>query len=118
MNDRVFIDILISRKKDYEARLKRVKGVIYSPGNRLAAVLNEEDSWTETSILDNHIAELKNLEDSLDKLNLAIKRFKNGNLGFCSKCGKKIEIMRMKLMPYTDMCSACAKLSNFKSPQT
>ncbi len=45
----------------------------------------------------------------IDKINEALKRIEDGVYGKCKICGNAIEIERLEAIPYTDICSSCAK---------
>lgn len=109
LSTQLILDKLNNKRKDCEARLKSLRTLIYQPSNRVLTILSKDDFYTESTLRDNHFAEAKTLEELIEKVNLAIKRFKNGQLGFCVKCGKRIEMKRLELMPYSDVCSTCAK---------
>jgi DnaK suppressor protein len=48
------------------------------------------------------------LEEKLRKVEKALKKIKEGNYGFCEKCGQKIEETRLKIDPATELCRYCA----------
>lgn len=48
------------------------------------------------------------LEERLSKINLALERLDNNTYGICSRCGQKIEEVRLKIDPATDLCRKCA----------
>ena len=56
---------------------------------------------------DNERRVLKNVEESLHKI-------EEGTYGTCDKCGKEIEIERLKAMPFTNFCIKCK--SEMESP--
>ncbi|MFN4244532.1 MAG: TraR/DksA family transcriptional regulator [Brevinematia bacterium] len=45
----------------------------------------------------------------IDKINEALRRIEDGVYGKCRMCGSPIEIERLEAIPYTDICSECAK---------
>lgn len=45
----------------------------------------------------------------IDKINDALKRIEDGTYGKCRSCGADIELERLEAIPYTDICSVCAK---------
>ncbi len=49
---------------------------------------------------DNERRILGNVEDALQKI-------ENGTYGVCEKCGKEIEIERLKAMPFAKVCIKC-----------
>lgn len=105
----MILNELNNKRRDYETRLERLRALIHQPISSILTNLSKDDFYTQYTIRDNHFAEAKILEDLLEQLNLAVNRFKNGQFGLCVKCGKRIETKRLELIPYSDMCSTCAK---------
>jgi DnaK suppressor protein len=54
------------------------------------------------------------LETRLQNIRLALKKIKKGKYGICEKCGKEIELKRLKTSPEAKLCLKCA---NLKKPQ-
>jgi DnaK suppressor protein len=48
-----------------------------------------------------------NLELKLRDINLALEKIKKGKYGTCEKCGKKIDIKRLKISPEARFCKKC-----------
>jgi len=46
----------------------------------------------------------QNVRDLLDKIDRALKRIDAGTFGICDICGKPIEKVRIKALPYVDLC--------------
>lgn len=44
---------------------------------------------------------------TLNKINAAITRMKNGHYGICAQCGHSIGEERLKAMPYAVLCVKC-----------
>lgn len=52
---------------------------------------------------------------TLNKINSAITRMKNGCYGICAQCGQSIGEERLKAMPYAVLCVECkSKKERFK----
>ncbi len=52
---------------------------------------------------------------TLNKINSAITRMKNGRYGMCASCGHSINEDRLRAMPYAVLCVACkTKRERFK----
>ena len=58
------------------------------------------DSFTEGMIANHQVEELKQIEDSL-------KRIENGTYGTCEMCGVIIPIGRLKAKPFARYCTEC-----------
>jgi len=58
------------------------------------------DSFTEGMIANHQVDELKQIEDSL-------KRIESGDYGTCDMCGITIPIGRLKAKPFARYCTEC-----------
>lgn len=67
--------------------------------------LSRMDAINNKAINDKQLREKKS---TLQKLERAQERCKEGKLGTCLKCGNEIPFGRLKFMPYTTRCVSCA----------
>lgn len=67
--------------------------------------LSRMDAINNKAINDKQLREKKS---TLQKLERAQERCKEGKLGICLKCGNEIPYGRLKFMPYTTRCVKCA----------
>lgn len=67
----------------------------------------EEDSAVEVADYQDNISLERNLEESLEKIDKALKRIEEGKYGRCEKCGKEIEQARLKAYPEATLCLSC-----------
>ncbi|MDD4062240.1 MAG: TraR/DksA C4-type zinc finger protein [Candidatus Pacebacteria bacterium] len=75
------------------------------PDFKAEGVLDEEaDEVEEYSSL---LPIEKTLETKLSNINNALSKLDGDNYGNCEKCGKAIEIERLKIMPEARLCSDC-----------
>jgi len=51
----------------------------------------------------------ESLEDSLRRVEDALRRFEEGSYGICEDCGRIIEWGRLKVLPYTRLCVECVR---------
>jgi DnaK suppressor protein len=49
------------------------------------------------------------LEDTLKRVEGALRRFDDGTYGTCEDCGRTIEWGRLKVLPYTSLCVECVR---------
>ncbi len=70
------------------------------------------DHLADMALLDqerNNIVSLLNKAvDKLAQVEDALKSMDNGTYGLCVLCGNEISIERLKVIPYTRVCSTCA----------
>lgn len=48
----------------------------------------------------------RNVEDLLAQVDAALSRIDEGTYGICNACGRSIDELRLKAIPYTDFCLA------------
>lgn len=58
---------------------------------------------------------LENEEEVLSKIDAALERIRAGTFGTCEECGQPIARERLKVIPYTPYCIACARKLESKS---
>lgn len=83
----------------------------------------QREYYQELSLLDNHPADMAsevyeveknyalkdNEKNILRQIEDALQKIENGNYGICENCGEPIEEERLEAIPYTTLCSSCAK---------
>lgn len=116
--DKNFIE---DRKNDLQERKENLKKQL--AGFAKKSKVNDDNyktEWTEFGDKeDDNVSEVENfernlnleetLEISIDKINKALKKIKDGNYGICEKCGKPIEEGRLKVFPSATACMKCKK---------
>jgi len=68
---------------------------------------DEEADETEEFGTQLSIAQL--LKERLADIELALKKIKEGKYGICEKCGKKISLDVLKVVPESRLCKECKK---------
>lgn len=67
----------------------------------------EEDSASEVADFQDKISLERKLEESLEKINNALKNIEDGAYGKCTKCNQEIESARLDAYPEADQCIEC-----------
>ena len=57
-----------------------------------------------------HLALRDRLESTLEEVEAALQRLKDGSYGECAHCGKDISAARLEAFPYAELCITCQKL--------
>lgn len=82
--------------------------------------------YTESSNYDNHPGDIgtelffkeqdqgfrNKMDDTLDDINNALTKIKNGSYGICESCHKNIDEARLEVVPYTRTCIECSEELN------
>lgn len=66
------------------------------------------DQATTTFLREQDEAIQLGLRAELEQVDGAIERIDDGTFGTCERCSKSISIERLKILPYTPYCIACA----------
>lgn len=53
---------------------------------------------------------------SIEEIDAALQRIKEGTYGTCVRCGRKISVARLKAIPVTRLCVACARAEERGEP--
>ncbi|MRJ03144.1 MAG: RNA polymerase-binding protein DksA [Epsilonproteobacteria bacterium] len=61
------------------------------------------DNMIDTVIQEKQIAELKEIEEALEKI-------EHGEYGICEMCGEQIKPLRLKVKPYAKYCIVCRSI--------
>ncbi len=83
-----------------------------------------KDSFQELSLVDNHPADtgselFERSKDfslhekhvrTLKEIDEALQKIEEGTYGYCTVCGKGIELQRLEALPYAERCLECEKL--------
>jgi DnaK suppressor protein len=62
------------------------------------------DAGTFTFERERDLSIENNVRDLLGKIDRALGRLDEGTYGLCSRCGRPIEKVRIKALPYADLC--------------
>lgn len=98
------VKLLKMRRNELEQRINIVEQDIRKPHPQDS----EEQALERES--DDVLAVLDEAARSeLNQIYDALERIKRNEYGICMVCKEKIPIERLKVLPYTDRCIACAK---------
>ena len=62
------------------------------------------DAGTATFERERDLSLVNNLRDLMERIDKALARIKDGTYGLCERCGKPIEKLRLKALPYANLC--------------
>jgi len=69
----------------------------------------EDDNILELQDYENNEAVDDNLKNLLKKVEAALLAIENGTYGKCAICNGNIELGRIEIMPWIDMCVTCSE---------
>jgi RNA polymerase-binding transcription factor len=62
------------------------------------------DAGTATFERERDLSLVNNLRDLMERIDKALGRIQEGTYGLCDRCGKPIEKLRLKALPYANLC--------------
>lgn len=69
---------------------------------------DEDENADEVNAYSTNLSQKTKLEEYRDQIVEALGRMRKGNYGSCEKCGKEINIERLKAFPAASFCRDCA----------
>jgi DnaK suppressor protein len=62
------------------------------------------DAGSATFERERDLSLVNNLRDLMERIDKALTRMDDGTYGLCDRCGKPIEKLRLKALPYANLC--------------
>lgn len=62
------------------------------------------DAGTNTFEREKDLSLVNNLRDLMERIDKALAKIDEGTYGLCDRCGKPIEKLRLKALPYANLC--------------
>lgn len=62
------------------------------------------DAGTATFERERDLSLVNNLRDLMERIDKALAKIGEGTYGLCDRCGKPIEKLRLKALPYANLC--------------
>jgi DnaK suppressor protein len=100
---------LLSERKDLQAQYDELEELSFgSNQSELSGEMgfDEEyaDAGTATFERERDLSLVNNLRDLMERIDKALAKIDEGTYGLCDRCGKPIEKLRLKALPYANLC--------------
>jgi RNA polymerase-binding transcription factor len=100
---------LIDERKDLQSQFDELEESTFASNqSELSGEMgfDEEyaDSGTATFERERDLSLVNNVRDLMERIDKALARIDEGTYGLCSRCGKPIEKLRLKALPYANLC--------------
>jgi len=100
---------LLAERKDLEAQYKELEESSFGTNQTdLTGEMgfDEEyaDAGTATFERERDLSLVNNLRDLMERIDKALAKIEDGTYGLCDRCGKPIEKLRLKALPYANLC--------------
>ncbi len=94
------------RREELEKRLERIDDDVRRPDGPID--LDTEEQLPELA----NVEVLEGIDEvsrgELEAIYNTLRRIERGGFGKCSKCGEPISFERLKVLPHSEHCAACA----------
>ena len=102
-------DRLVSERADLQAQYDELEESTFGANqSELTGEMgfDEEyaDAGTATFERERDLSLVNNLRDLIERIDKALVKIGEGTYGLCDRCGKPIEKLRLKALPYANLC--------------
>jgi DnaK suppressor protein len=100
---------LLAERKDLQAQYDELEQLSFSSDqSEISGEMgfDEEyaDAGTATFERERDLSLVNNLRDLMERIDKALAKIDEGTYGLCDRCGKPIEKLRLKALPYANLC--------------
>jgi DnaK suppressor protein len=100
---------LLKERSDLQAQLDELEASTFSANqSEITGEMgyDEEpaDAGTATFEREKDLSLVNNIHDLMDRIDKALGKMDDGTYGLCDRCGKPIEKLRLKALPYANLC--------------
>jgi DnaK suppressor protein len=100
---------LVAERKDLEAQYTELEESTFATNqSELTGEMgfDEEyaDAGTATFERERDLSLVNNLRDLMERIDKALAKMGEGSYGLCDRCGRPIEKLRLKALPYANLC--------------
>ena len=100
---------LVSERKDLQAQYTELEESTFATNqSELTGEMgfDEEyaDAGTATFERERDLSLVNNLRDLMERIDKALVKMEEGTYGLCDRCGRPIEKLRLKALPYANLC--------------
>jgi DnaK suppressor protein len=100
---------LLKERADLQAQLDELESSTFSANqSEMTGEMgyDEEpaDAGTATFEREKDLSLVNNIHDLMDRIDKALGKMDDGTYGLCDRCGKPIEKLRLKALPYANLC--------------
>jgi DnaK suppressor protein len=100
---------LLDERKDLRAQLDELEQSTF--GTNQSELTGEvgfdeeyADAGTATFERERDLSLVNNLRDLMNRIDKALSKIDDGTYGMCDRCGNPIEKLRLKALPYANLC--------------
>jgi RNA polymerase-binding protein DksA len=102
--------VLCEMLEELDERLAKITDDVRHTEESVEKDFSEQATQNENNEVQDYLGNSARTEIALIKQ--AISRIDNGEYGVCQVCGEPINIERLKVIPYSNMCVKCASAAS------
>lgn len=102
--------VLHEMLEELDERLAKITESVKHTDTPIEKDFSEQATQNENNEVQDYLGNSARAE--IAKIKYSLNRIDNGEYGFCQVCGEPINIERLKVIPYCNMCVKCASLAS------
>ena len=112
-SQKVFRELLLKRKSELQKGIQHIADDALKTSQRDAAgdlsaySLHMADVATDNYDREFSLSLADNEQKILNRIDEALEKIESGSYGLCELCGKKVSKVRLKAVPYAELCVPC-----------
>ena len=117
---KVFKELLLKKKSEIAKGIEHIANDALKTSQRDAAgdlsaySLHMADMATDNYDREFSLNLATNEQKTLNRIDEALEKIENSTFGLCELCGKKISKVRLKAVPYAELCVPCQETQEKK----
>ncbi len=112
-NLKLFTELLLKKKKELLKGIAHIAKDALGTSQREAAgdlsaySLHMADMATDNYDREFSLSLADNEQKTMNRIDAALEKMENNTFGLCELCGKKVSQVRLKAVPYAELCVPC-----------
>ncbi len=102
--------ILYEMLEDLDERLAKITDDVRHTDEPVEKDFSEQVTQNENNEVQDFLGNSARTE--IDMIKQALSRIEKGEYGTCQVCGEPINVERLKVIPYSNMCVKCASVAS------
>jgi RNA polymerase-binding protein DksA len=102
--------VLHEMLEDLDDRLARITDDVRHVDEPVEKDFSEQVTQNENNEVQDYLG--NSAKSEIEMIKQALSRIDNGEYGTCQVCGEPINIERLKIIPYSNMCVKCASVAS------
>ena len=107
-NERLRKLLLLKREEIIKESKTEIKKYVAGEKRQLVETVMDEGDLSVVDLAEDiNLKQLSTHRETLQKIDIALRKFDEGTYGTCDECGDEISVERLMIMPFAIMCRDC-----------